>query len=380
MLHLLKRGAIVGSRLSHSQVSKFQQCGKAYEYWYVKKIRPTKLRASLLFGTALDRAIGTLLDPEAEKTPEQIFDYFWRFQDINGTQEYIPTLLNIIYSKTDYDKDLVTTEDLQKYELSSESVTNALEKRDEVGIEKLDNKNRQVVNLLSWISLSKKGHYMIEAFRKKVMPKLKKVHSTQEYIKLENGDGDSVIGYIDLVADVDGFDTPVVLDLKTSAMQYEEDSVLTSPQLSLYVHAVSDKYKTRKAGFIVLNKHIIKNKTKTCKKCGHFSEGRAKSCDRESIESVETKKGIVDKAVRCGGEWDEKISPEVYVQFIVDDIPKQTEDLVLQNIDDINISIKTGHFTRNLSICNNVYGGQCEYINLCYRGKMDGLVETNKNE
>lgn len=370
----------MGNKLSHSQVSKFQQCGKAYEYWYVKKIRPTKLKASLLFGTALDRAIGTLLDPEAKKTPEQIFDYFWSFQEVNGKQEYIPSILDVMYSKNDYDKDLVSKEDLQKFEIDLKDLEIAIEKRDDVGIDRLDKSNRRIINVISWVSLKKKGHYMIEAFRSKVMPKLKKVHSTQEYIKLENDDGDSVIGYIDLVADVDGYDTPVVLDLKTSAMEYEEDAVLTSPQLSLYVHAVSDKYSTRKAGFIVLNKHIIKNKTKTCKKCGHFSEGRAKTCDRESIEQVESKKGLVDKAVRCNGEWDEKINPEVYVQFIVDEIPRQTEDLVLQNIDDINTSIKTGHFTRNLSICNNVYGGPCEYINLCYRGKMDGLVEVIKNE
>lgn len=370
----------MSNRLSHSQVSKFQQCGKAYEYWYIKKIRPTKLKAALLFGTALDKAIGALLDKNSKSTPQEVFDYAWRFQDVNGVQQYIPTNTDIVYSKNDFDKDLISQSDLSTFDVKLADILVAVSKKDEVGLDKLDIESRKLVNIGSWVCLKKKGHYMITAFQEKVMPKLKKIHSTQEYINLENGDGDSVIGYIDLVADVDGFDSPVVLDLKTSAMEYDEDAVLTSPQLSLYVHAVSEKYETRKAGFIVLNKHLIKNKVKTCISCGHVSEGRAKTCDRESIEQVETKKGLTEKAVRCNGEWNETVNPEVYVQFIVDEIPRQTEDLVLQNIDDINTSIKTGHFTRNLSICTNVYGGPCEYMNLCYRGKMDGLVEAIKNE
>lgn len=356
----------MGNRLSHSQVSKFQQCGKAYEFWYINKIRPVKMRSALLFGSALDRAIGLLLNPkEDSKTPEQIFSYFWRFQDINGEQTYLPDNINLVYAKSDFDKDLLTPEDIKKLNIKKETVIELVEKRNDVGFDNLTQDEKSLCNEAFWMCLHNKGLFMIDAFRTKVLPKLKKIHSTQEFIELDNGE-DKVIGYIDIVAEVEGHEEPIVLDLKTSAMHYEEDSVVTSPQLSLYVHAVSDKYKTKKAGYIVLNKNLIKNRIKICKKCKHDgSGGRHKTCPKEMGDG------------RCNGEWNETVKPEVYVQFLIDAIPEATENLVLDNIDDINTSIKTGHFTRNLNTCTNTYGGVCDYIGLCYRNSMNGLIKKD---
>lgn len=354
----------MGNRLSHSQVSKYQQCGKAYQFWYLDKIRPSKSRSSLLFGTALDRAVGVLLSAEDScVTPEEVFDKTWTSQEINGKETYLPTCTSLVYAKSDFDKDLLTDEVEKKVGVSRETILSLVEKRTSLGYDELSLEEKEIVNHTFWWCLHAKGHYMLTAFRSKVLPKLTKVHSTQEYIELESGD-DKVIGYIDIVAEVEGHKEPIVLDLKTSAMEYEEDAVLTSPQLTLYTHAVSDKYNTRKAGYIVLNKNLIKNRKKICSKCSYDgSGGRHKTCANE----IEGK--------RCGGEWNETVSPEVYVQFLIGEIPKQTEDLVLENIDDINTAIKTGHFTRNLSMCTNTYGGLCDYINLCYKGQMDNLIK-----
>jgi hypothetical protein len=356
----------MGNRLSHSQVSKYQQCGKAYEFWYLKKIRPVKSRAALLFGSALDKAIGGLLDGKDLRTPEKIFDDLWKHQAINNRLTFLPTCTTIVYSKSDFDKDLFTEENAKEVGKSIQEIASIIEKRQQVGHDGLSDEEKAIANHAMWWCLYHKGHYMIKAFKEKVQPKLTKIHSTQEFIELDNGD-DKVIGYIDIVANVEGYDEPIVLDLKTSAMEYEEDAVLTSPQLTLYLHAVSQKYNTRKAGYIVLNKHLVKNRKKVCSKCSFDgSGGRHKTCSNE----IEGK--------RCNGEWKETVSPEVYVQFIVDEIPTQTEDLVLENIDDINAAIKTGHFTRNLSMCTNTYGGPCDYIHLCYKGKMDGLEKQGE--
>jgi hypothetical protein len=354
----------MANRLSHSQVSKFQQCGKAYQFWYLDKIRPIKSRSALLFGSALDKAIGVLLEANGSgQTPEEVFDAYWLHQDINGEKTYLPDNISLVYAKTDFDKDLLTPEDYETIGLDRDRVLELVDKRIEVGYDNLSQDEKVSANVVFWHCLKHKGHYMIKAFREKVLPRLTKIHSTQEFIELDNGQ-DKVIGYIDIVADVEGHDEPVVLDLKTSASQYESDSVLTSPQLSLYVHAVSEKYKTKKAGYIVLNKNIIKNKTKTCTKCGYDGTGgKHKTCNNEA------------GGRRCNGEWKETFNPDVYVQFIIDKIPEATENLVLENIDDINVAIKTGHFTRNLSMCTNTFGGLCDYINLCYRGKMDGLTK-----
>lgn len=353
----------MGNRLSHSQVSKFQQCGKAYQFWYLDKIRPTKTRSSLLFGSAIDKAIGALLEVGSEESAEKLFDKVWHFQDINGENTYLPDNINLVYAKTDFDKDLLTSEDIDKLEMSKDAILELVDKRNDVGFDNLSQDEKLLANRIFWTCLRHKGFYMIKAFRDKVLPRLTKIHSVQEFIELDNGE-DKVIGYIDIVANVEGHEEPIVLDLKTSASQYEDDSVLTSPQLSLYVHAVADKYKTKKAGYIVLNKNIIKNKTKTCAKCGHDGTGgKHKTCNNEI------------SGRRCNGEWNETFNPEAQVQFIIDRIPDATENLVLENIDDINVAIKTGHFTRNLSVCTNTFGGLCDYINLCYRGKMDGLTK-----
>lgn len=363
----------MSNRLSHSAVAKFQTCPTAYKYHYVDKIRTTVSRAALMFGTALDRAIQNLLKPEEEnkgKSPEDIFKYFWRFQEVNGKREYLPTMRTLVYAKSDFDEDLLTDEAVEKIGKTREEVLKIVAVRNEIGFDQLSDNEKEIANQAFWSCLEQKGLLMVEAFKKKVLPKFKEVLSVQEYISLENDDGDKVIGYIDMVVNIEGHDKPVIIDLKTSAMKYDEvNSVIYSPQLSLYVQAVGEKYGTNKAGYIVLNKHIIKNKSKVCTVCKFDgSGGRHKTCANE----VEGK--------RCGGAWKETIDPEVYVQFLVEEIPEATVNLVLDNIDEINYALKTGFYTKNLSKCLDNFGSPCEYLNLCYRGKMDNLVKMENKE
>ena len=360
-------------RLSHSQYNRFLSCGKSYEHYYINKIKPTRPKASLLFGTAIDRAISTLLEPKDEsKTPEQTFDYFWRFQDVNGKQEYLPKLSSLLYSNKDFDKDLLLDEDYQKiqeeYSLDKDRALELLSKRIEVGHDKLSNKEKEPSNFIIWLSMMRKGHVMIKGFREKILPRIKRVITTQECITLENGDGDKIIGYIDLVAEKEGHEGPVILDIKTAASPYDDDAHLFAPQLILYLHASREKYSnTNKAGFIVLGKNIMKNKTKICSSCGHDGTGgRHKTCDNE----------IGGK--RCNSVWLEKINPECFTQVMVGEVPEATEELVMSNIEDMTNAIKAGHFIRNLSNCKNMYGSPCEYIDLCYRGKMDNLKKEEK--
>lgn len=369
------------NRLSHSSISKWQQCPTAWNYHYNKKIRTSKSKAALLFGTALDKAISTLLEGNIETTAEKVFDQFWRFQYVNNKQEYLPTLSGLVYAKSDFDEELLTDEAWSKIETQKEEVLNLVDRRNKEGFDSLSNEQKTIVNHAYWWSMHTKGHLMIQAFRKKILPKITKVYSTQEEINLENEEGDSVIGFIDLVAKIDGYDTPVVLDLKTSARNYDEEtSVIYSPQLSLYVHAVGEKYNTRLAGYIVLNKAIIKNRKKICSTCNHDgSGGRAKTCDSErEIETTNKAGETVKKVSRCGGNWVESLDPDIYVQFLIEEIPEQTENLVLENISDINQSIKNNIYSKNLANCLNSYGSPCDYISLCYKGEMTGLTEFDK--
>jgi len=369
------------NRLSHSACSKYQLCGQAYKYHYIDKIRPKVTSAALMFGNALDHALNVILT-DSKESAEALFEKSFRFNKINDIETYLPTCTELVYAAADFDSDLLIQEDYDYLDSQVKEgkiiapTTNWLEtyselkkKKTTTGLDSLTFDEKKYFNLMNWLSLKRKGFLMLDAYRNKVMPKLEKVYSVQEYVSIDNGDGDKIIGYVDLIADVKGIGT-VILDNKTSSMEYEEDAVITSPQLSLYTHILEDKYKTRKAGYIVLNKQVMKNRVKICKKCGYNgSKSRAKTCD-----------AIGDYDKRCHGEWEETISPEIFVQFMVDEIPKQTENIVIQNYDSINEGIKAGVFHRNFNSCQNTFGGPCPYLRLCYRNKMDGLMDLKKKD
>lgn len=204
---------------------------------------------------------------------------------------------------------------------------------------------------------------MIRTFREKIQPKIKKVLALEKEIKLENDSGDIITGFADLVCEWEDGST-IVFDFKTSTKNYEDTSVLTSPQLSLYVFSLSEEYKTRKAGYIVFNKKVIKNKTKICKNCGfNGTGGRHQTCP-ETIAGD-----------RCGGPWLEKIKPEIFTQIIIDEIPQQTENIVIENIEHINTQIKNGIFIRNLGSCRKPWG-LCPYFSKCFYNSDEGLIKV----
>lgn len=329
----------MGNRLSHSAINKYLFCGESFRLHYREGYRPKNISSALLFGKALDMAFDYILTGKNVVTDTDIadeyeyFDYHWRSQYLNDklTNIYLNEERYIHYSKTDIDKDLLTEEEIKE----------AGEDNDK----------------LSWFSLRHKGHLMIDTFKNEFLPKVKNVYSTQELIELENEQGDKSIGYCDAVLDIDGFDYPVITDFKTAAKPYSEDSVQYSVQLSQYLHALSDKYNTRLAGYIVFLKSISKNRTKICNKCGFDGTGlKFKFCNN-----------IVNGS-RCSSDWIETLRPKAEMQIIIDEIPQEVEHLVIDNIDSVNTSIKIGIFTKNVNGCKDAgYGKPCDFFELCWK-------------
>ena len=355
------------NKLSHSQCSKYQLCPQSFDFHYNKRIRSGYHSAALSFGSAFDDAVNAML-LNSPNSPEEIFIDKFTTGDINGVKTHLPTYTNLVYADADFDIDLLSESDVislgDTKEIISEKIKAIKLKKSQTGLSSVSIDDRRYLNLICWTILKNKGILMIDAYRQQVIPKLTKVHAVQVAANLKNEAGDSIIGYIDLIADVEGYGT-VILDNKTSSRMYDSDSVLTSPQLSLYVHMEGDKYNTRKAGYIVLLKQVIKNKKKVCSVCGNDGSGRQhKTCD-----------AVTDKK-RCGGEWNETINPKIHIQWVIDDIPKKTEQIVIDNYDNVNQAIKNGIFTKNFNSCKNHYGGDCPYIKLCFKDSMDGLVKV----
>jgi hypothetical protein len=332
----------MNNRLSHSAINKYLFCGESFRLHYREGYRSNFIGSALLFGKALDMTFEYILtgknvvnEPDKEIADEyEYFDYHWRTQYVNDvlTNIFINEGKAIHYGKNDPDYDLLTSEEIK-----------------EAG----DNTDK-----IAWFSLRHKGHLMIDTFKNEFVPKIKKIHSTQELIELENDQGDKSIGYCDAVLELEGYDKPIITDFKTSGKPYAEDSVQYSVQLSQYLHALSDKYNnTRLASYVVFMKNINKNKVKICKKCGFDGSGaKFKTCNN-----------IISNA-RCGGDWIETLNPKAEMQLIVDEIPQEVEHLVIDNIGSVNTSIKLGIFNKNVNGCKDAgFGKPCDFFDFCWK-------------
>lgn len=326
----------MANRISHSAINKFMFCGEAFRLHYRERIRTKEISSALIFGSAIGKSFEYSLNPSCTDLPniastKDMFDYQWSFQEVNGVLTNLKECQDIVYSKYDLDTDLAST----PYE-----------------------------------SLRAKAHLMIDAFEKKFKPTITKVWSTEEKIELSNDEGDSSLGYADAILSLEGYDRPIIIDFKTAARRYELDSVVTSVQLSQYLHVLGEKYNTRLAAYLVMGKNIQKNRQKVCSKCEYDGSGaRHKLCSNE----IEGK--------RCNGEWVERIFPEVDMQLIVDTIPKKFEEFIIDNIANVNAAIKAEIFVKNVNGCkDNGYGRKCEMYNKCHNDSMEGLVKLEERK
>lgn len=368
----------MSNRLSNSSANTFMDCPTKWKFHYQDKLRGQTTSAALLFGSALDAAIGSLLT-KPEINPLEVFHKNWENAFINNKRVYIPDSELVVYAESDFDVELVQKHQWEQVEkifpACLENLSRVQTEKKEKGFDNLSKEDKKLYNLSNWFCLAEKAKYMIEAFKTYILPNIEQVLATQLQVDLDNGKGDSILGFADMVCKYKGYDKPIVLDLKTSTRQYDDDAVQTSPQLALYLHGLSDKFdNTDLAGFLVLHKTIKKNRSKVCSKCGFDGSGaRHKTCSN-MLPPVDDR----NKEIRCNGEWIEKIKPEATYQVLINRIPENTQNMIVENYDIMNEAIKTGHFYKNLSSCIKPYG-RCVYYDLCYKGKDETLIQVEDN-
>lgn len=340
------------------------------------KLRDPNKSAALLFGDAMDTALNALL--KNENGVIDVFNKKWEWNKVSTKEdEFIPDNPKIRYADSDLDKDLLTDEDIDNIsqkakelgfdELPRDQIVElCVQHKKDVGYMKMDTNEIKLFNFINWLSLKRKAPIMIKAYKEKIVPRIKKVHSVQKYIEMTNHDGDIVNGYIDLIVDFeldDGKVVKMIADNKTSTIEYAQDAVIKSQQLSIYCIAENIDY----AGFFVIRKALAKNKTKLCEKCGYdgIKEDKrltqAKTCDR----IIENK--------RCNGKWTETINPEAKIDIRIDEIKKYNKEIVVDTLDQVTRGIKNEIFPRNYQSCES-WGG-CVYKDLCFYNKKDSLIE-----
>lgn len=337
--------------LSYSGYSTYVTCPKKYDYHYNQKLRSTSEPFHLIFGSAVDKAVNVLLE-QAEDLELAI----------DVAKEELKRLFSghVTFLEKDFDADLFTSRTHEELILKLRScdwkgenpsaLCAYLWNEIEIGTALKENQMKSLKYLLYFCSVEKIS-LMLTAFIEYVVPQIENIYAVQKNVKR---------GIFDFEADFKGVGR-VIADIKTSTSPYESDAVKLSVQLAGY-GAVKGMY-------IVFNKNINKNRTKECSICKKNGTGqRHTTCNAE-----------INK-MRCNGAWIETISPECVPQFIIDNVPERNREIVEEAYQEVEKAIESGCFPRNLTNCQKQYGRPCEYINLCWQNKMDGLVVKNDKD
>lgn len=352
-------------KLSHSSINRYLDCPRSYYFHYIQNYRSKFKSSALFFGTAVDQAVGNLLEGMLEVKPEgwvkrdtfTVFDEVWTKQTHNEEDLSLKESPILRYANADFDAELLQPEDgITSIEL--DRYKKIRDKKDHVGYDNLKDDDLVFFNKVNWLCLRRKGHIMIKGFIKDFLPRIKKVRAVQKEIRLEDEDS-YITGFIDVICDIDTVGNTYIIDLKTSARDYEDDAVLKSQQLSIYAEAEG----IYQVGFVVLKKQIVKLRNKVCSVCGFKapSGSRFKSCDA----TVDGK--------RCNGEWNETLYCKAAIQVLMDTITTQQTDMYLQNGLEVSKAIKSCIYVKNFSNCVKPYG-KCDFYNLCHNNQDDGTL------
>lgn len=367
-------------RSSYSQSNTYKECSKFWDNKYRQRWDVPHEGASLSFGNAVESAVNELLKGNTDYM-QAFTDQMSTSTDRMGKQTPIFDNPRITYSNADFDADVLSEEDLLK--LSEWAVElqinplglNPIELYKEVSKIKSNpykhTKPNQVLyfNRCSWISLLRKGEVLINAFKEQFLPRVESVIAMQERVFIEDKEtGDSIQGFIDLVLKLKDYPDPIIFDLKTAARPYTQSQIDTSEQLTLYAALAGEKYKTESVGYVILCKQIKKDTVGICKTCGTVKDGSHKTCNSQ-------KEGSKKKSDRCGGEWDSKTKLTPEVQVMITKKNKQAQTDTLNDQANIIEGMKQGIVFRNLSKCDNFYGGVCPFKALCWEGSTEGLIK-----
>lgn len=358
------------AKFSYSSITTYGTCPRKYKLRYVEKLRPTQTSSALLFGGAIDKGLNCLLETRDAEKAKKVFEASWTRQRLftpNGDKELILKFCPYIdYSSSDFDLELLDETSRFKLATHEEPLKNITAAqiakiKDDKGYEALDGFQRKLYNYACWLTLKHKGLVMLDSYNTKIMPQIKKVLKVQHKNVLANDEGDELEQYLDAIVEwEDG--SVVLLDNKTSARDYDNDSPIMSAQLISYYAGNKEEFDLTAVGFIVLKKHLNKNKKKVCVECFYDGTGeRYKTCPS------------IREGKRCDGMWMEAISPECAIQTIIKPVPEVAEEFVMTTFADMANGIKSNDFRANLSSCKQG-GFACEYMRHCWYGEKKNLL------
>lgn len=342
--------------ISYSKVNTFKACPQKY---YLTKAYPPDMNASALpFGKAVESGVDVLLDGGSMEEAFKVFETEWHTASATRWSGPQPVWdnLEIFYYANDYDDKLIKEEDEAKVEDWFASLESKYKKKtwkeqmDKFMAQIKENSNivdeeRKFAHRVLWLCCLNRGRLMLEAFERDLLPHVEKVVAKQKDIKIDNEDGDKLVGIIDYIFKLTDFDEDVLIDLKTAGKHYSNHDLNTSDQLASYAAAE----KINKIGYMILLK-MIKH-SKSCNKCGNEpSSNRKKNCEK------------------CKDGKYTKISSRAETQFITRNLREGEGEEILEDFSDVLVAIKNEVNWKNPASCHN-FGRKCEYYDFCWKGK-----------
>lgn len=335
-------------RLSHSAKDCYLTCPKKWELYYKQKLRSRYIGSALVFGSAIDEALNTMLLEKKkelteeeqellELTPEETFLKHFKTARILKDQVDIRKSDQIYYFKSDLDLQLLEAKDHKKVLDFSKEVGIELETFENIeqfveevhlnlkAKQKLDTETQKVYNYICWLSLCQKGLLLLDEYRKNIMPEIEEVFDVQKRISLPDGD-DEFVGVIDVICSFHSEPgVKYVCDNKTSSRPYKQDSVSLSAQLAGY----SEYEENDNCAYIVLEKKLRKRE------------------------------------------------PRVRSAIIKDRMPEEMKNQTFDELTEVFHEINAGNFEKNMDNCFQ-YGRKCDYYSHCRTGCLEGLDYKDK--
>src|SRR5438876_944238 len=174
MLNEREELANAAPHLSFSRINRYLHCPEQYRLYYVENLRPRFAGASLVFGQIVHQALAGLFRDGSD--PVQHFQNTWQ-------------------QTKDYDLSYGARE--------------------------------------SWEKLNAAGQALLERFVRTELGRLANVRAAEKMFELRiTSLGLPLVGFIDLVADLDG--KRAVVDFKTASTGYDDHEVVLSDQLTAY--------------------------------------------------------------------------------------------------------------------------------------------------
>jgi len=347
--------------LSNSQINTYTDCARK---WYLdkqKRLRPNWKGSALIFGSALDAAVESIL-LKSEIPAEIVFAGALRAFEVNGVEKHLPEdLLDVRFFAGDVDVSLFEAKDLDKVGAFCDGIEIDMPELDEFLLfckqqrkskTALTKTEQKLFNFLAYRTMQIKGLMMLEKLREWIEENVAEVHEVQKKISIENENGDQFIGFLDFIVtmktDCETCDGDGLIDMEVGVMDICPDCTPKRVLIDLKTSSNTNAY-------------YPSDSAAESRQLGIYSQ-------EEAIPDVAYL--VADKKIR-------KREPRVRLAFIEGVITEEHLDDVFEEIEEVTGEIKEklelgeGAFEKNLDSCMK-FGG-CQYFNFCKKGDMKGL-------